>query len=174
MIQRNKKSKSTCFYIVKFGLFIVMSLTLGPLIAAQEKVSNELLPELSSVERKQFIERLNQYLQLDKEKRWSELFEFSMDLPTKGEKYRTTFVEVRNARAGATYSIDFVPATSGIINMFEDSRIWLVEGCGNLTKGAETVKVRYGVNAMLHKGIWYFDDLATLTKGVGGEYLSCC
>lgn len=174
MIQKNKYSKSTLRNVLRFLLFIAAFCAWSPLAMTQDQISKKLLPEVSSVERKQFNDRLNQYLNLEKEKRWSELFELSIDLPTKGEKQRSTFVEIRNARAGLTYWVDFVPTASGIVNMFEDSRIWLVEGCGNIETEAKTVKVRYGVNAMLHKGNWYFDDLVPLTEGIGGAYLRCC
>lgn len=102
-----------------------------------------------------------------------EVFELSIDLVMKGEEHRPTFVEIRNARVITRDQIDFVPVTSTFVNMFEESRIWLVEGCGYQSRSAKRLKVRYGLSAMLHKGQWYFDDLTVLSDGVGGEPLSC-
>ena len=174
------QSLSFCMHItLRFSKAILLfsltaaSFLLSPSAFGQDKDCERLLTELSSVEKKKFFERLEQYVQLNRDKRWTELFELSIDRVTKGEEQLPTFLEIRNARMSSTDRIDFVPATSGIVNMFGESRIWLVEGCGNLQSGAKTLRVRYGLNAMLNKGIWYFDDLALLTDGVGGKALRC-
>lgn len=173
MIQKNKSLKSIFQKIVSLTLLLIVAFLWIPFAMSQDKFCQNLLSEVSSTERELFFERLDQYFQLEKEKRWSELFELSIDLPTKGEKHRRTFVEIRNEGVSPDYSVDFVPTFGRIVNMFQDSRIWLVEGCGNLQKGAKTLRIRYGMNAMLHKGTWYFDNVAPLTEGVGGEQVRC-
>ena len=173
MVKKNKHLTYIFWNAVMLFSVSAASFILSPSVFGQEKGCERLLPEVSSVEKKQFFERLERYVQLDRDKRWSELFELSIDLVTKGEEQLPTFVEIRNARMSSTDRIDFVPATSGIVNMFGESRIWLVEGCGNLQEGAKKLRVRYGLSAMLNKGIWYFDDLALLTDGVGGKPLRC-
>lgn len=158
---------------VLFLSFVAALCILSSPAIGQDRKFEGMLPEVSSEEKRDFFKRLDRYFELDRDRRWSEVFELSIDLVMKGEEHRPTFVEIRNARVITRDQIDFVPVTSTFVNMLEESRIWLVEGCGFQHRSAKRRTVRYGLSAMLHKGQWYFDDLAVLSDGVGGKPLSC-
>ena len=105
---------------------------------------------------------------------WRRLFNLSIDsIDADPSKQGIYIDELRSTEGDGSRFVAFVPTASVLVNEIRGSKIWLIEGCGSYKRKGKVVSLSSGLDAMVHKGTWYFDYVTVIPDSVGGSERPC-
>lgn len=161
--------------------YLVAALVLVTTFAASERRAfaqcgspQKTLSELQADSPDDFMLSLDQFLKYRLAGDWPRVYERSIySVRQDVDKEKFIITQTRAAKAESRRLAKFFPTSAVVVNMYRESKIWLIEGCGYYKQGRVKTCLRSGTSAMLHNGKWYFDDLNVLVDAVGGSEQQC-
>lgn len=130
---------------------------------------------LPAGKRTSMFSRLQEFVRLQSTGQWGKLYDFSIE-PIQKKQTREEFVRSYQEVAVDPHIstvLTFQPLAATLINEYDDTKEWLIEGCARYRRRGRIVYLKAGLGAALNKGEWYFSFLTTTTAGVGGAEQRC-